>query len=381
MHYAVCTVLAEQLNFTLNLTLSSDYGWNYGNGTYSGLIGKLQREEIDFTAAGALMRSDRMDIGDLTVGTFIARTVAIYKQPPLSSVNNIFTLPFVPNVWIVLLIVMSVFAVTLVFLIWISNWLHGVEMKLSFALDTVTLVFAAICQQGISVAATHYSIPARIATFTLFLCAVFLFTSYAACIVVLLQSASKTINTIVDLANKPITFSVQDTKHNYIYFNETVDENIKKIYFEKMKPQGAKAFTSPEIGVERVRNEFHSYLGEITLAYDIIAKTWQEHEKCSLSETEVYKIPLLTLYVVKKSGYKDVFKQKMIQQQEIGLKYRTTKKLMPQKQKCSANSGVIRFNSVSMKEIYPALIFLGYGICASWLLFIFEYIYKTQMDK
>jgi len=27
-----------------------------------------------------------------------------------------------------------------------------------------------------------------------------------------------------------------------------------------MKPQGAKAFTSPEIGVERVRNEFHSYL-------------------------------------------------------------------------------------------------------------------------
>jgi len=27
-----------------------------------------------------------------------------------------------------------------------------------------------------------------------------------------------------------------------------------------MKPQGASAFTSPEIGVERVRNEFHSYL-------------------------------------------------------------------------------------------------------------------------
>lgn len=51
---------------------------------------------------------------------------------------------------------------------------------------------------------------------------------------------------------------------------------------------------------------------EITLAYNIIAKTWQEHEKCSLSETELYKIPLLTLYVVKKSGYKDVFKQKYV---------------------------------------------------------------------
>jgi len=55
------------------LTTSADYGWNYGNGSYSGLIGELQRGEIDFTAAGALMRHDRMDIGDVTVGTFVAK--------------------------------------------------------------------------------------------------------------------------------------------------------------------------------------------------------------------------------------------------------------------------------------------------------------------
>jgi len=45
-----------------------------------------------------------------------------------------------------------------------------------------------------------------------------------------------------------------------IKLQETEDENIKKIYREKMKPQGSMAFTSPEIGVARVRNEFHSYL-------------------------------------------------------------------------------------------------------------------------
>jgi len=79
---------------------------------------------------------------------YVYRTVAIYKQPPLSSVNNIFTLPFVPNLWIVMFVVMSVFAVALIFLTWTSNWLHGIEMKFSIALDTVILVFAAICQQG-----------------------------------------------------------------------------------------------------------------------------------------------------------------------------------------------------------------------------------------
>lgn len=88
---------------------------------------------------------------------YVYRTVAIYKQPPLSSVNNIFTLPFVPNVWIVMFIIMLVFAVTLIFLIWMSNWLHGVKMKLSIALDTVTLVFAAICQQGTYKNKSHVS--------------------------------------------------------------------------------------------------------------------------------------------------------------------------------------------------------------------------------
>lgn len=73
---------------------------------------------------------------------------------------------------------------------------------------------------------------------------------------------------------------------------------------------------------------------------------------------------------------------RMIQQHEIGLKDRITKNIMPQKQKCvSANSGVARFDSVSMKEIYPALLFLGYGILTSWLLLLFEHIYKTHVDK
>lgn len=72
----------------------------------------------------------------------------------------------------------------------------------------------------------------------------------------------------------------------------------------------------------------------------------------------------------------------MIQQHEIGLKDRIAKNIMPQKQKCvSANSGVARFDSVSMKEIYPALLFLGYGILTSWLLLLFEHIYKTHVDK
>lgn len=70
---------------------------------------------------------------------------------------------------------------------------------------------------GLSI--TTHTTPARMATFILFLSAVFLFTSYAASIVVLLQSTSQAIKNRKDLADTAITFSVQDTRHNYIYFN------------------------------------------------------------------------------------------------------------------------------------------------------------------
>lgn len=114
---------------------------------------------------------------------------------------------------------------------------------------------------------------------------------------------------------------------------ETVDPHIKKIYLEKIKPQGEKGFTSPETGLERVRNQFHSFVVnigrterigstimtrnnhsqvEVASAHHIVAKTWQEHEKCNLIEMEFYKMPTITIYVIKNSGYKDVFKQKYV---------------------------------------------------------------------
>lgn len=46
-----------------------DNGWSYGNGSFSGLVGILQREESDFGATGSLIRRDRMTVIDYTIGT------------------------------------------------------------------------------------------------------------------------------------------------------------------------------------------------------------------------------------------------------------------------------------------------------------------------
>lgn len=79
---------------------------------------------------------------------FFCRTTAIYRRPPVSSVNNIFTLPFVLSVWIVLIFSSFTFTVTITFLTWALNKFKARKTRLSDALDTITMVLGAICQQG-----------------------------------------------------------------------------------------------------------------------------------------------------------------------------------------------------------------------------------------
>lgn len=47
-------------------------------------------------------------------------------------------------------------------------------------------------------------------------------------------------------------------------------------------------------------------------AYKLISQLWREEEKCGLSEIQLFKLPILALAVIKKSGYKDILKQKLV---------------------------------------------------------------------
>lgn len=54
----------------MSLMIVDNFGWDLGNGSFSGLTGKLQREECDFGGIGNFIRADRMTAIDYTVGTF-----------------------------------------------------------------------------------------------------------------------------------------------------------------------------------------------------------------------------------------------------------------------------------------------------------------------
>lgn len=78
------------------------------------------------------------------------------------------------------------------------------------------MAFGAVCQQG-----SNYiprTIPGRIATIMLFTSLMFLYSSYSANIVALLQSSSTSIQTLDDLLHSRLQVGVDDTVFNRFYF-------------------------------------------------------------------------------------------------------------------------------------------------------------------
>ncbi|CAH2018588.1 unnamed protein product [Acanthoscelides obtectus] len=111
----------------------------------------------------------------------------------------------------------------------------------------------------------------RTAYFIALISLMFLYTSYSANIVALLQSTTENIRTLEDLLNSRMTLGVHDVVYNHYYFEHAQDSIRKAIYQQKVAPKGQKAkFMSLEEGISRVRNEFLVS----TPNYRLLIKSW-----------------------------------------------------------------------------------------------------------
>eukprot|EP00102_Acyrthosiphon_pisum_P025866 XP_016663076.1 PREDICTED: glutamate receptor ionotropic, delta-1-like [Acyrthosiphon pisum] len=380
MHYEMIVTLTNQLNFKIDLTIDNDYGWSLGNGSFGGVTGLLQREEIDFSATGVFIRPDRMSVIDFTVGTIALRTTAIFRQPSLSSVHNILLLPFTFDVWLGICATLCAFVLTLVFLMRVNNYFAEKKYDTLNVLEIVTLVHGAICQQG-SNNSTLTLGSIRVVISILFFTSLFIYTSYSASIAALVQSNSNSIKSIKNIVESPMTFSAQISQYGKHYFEETEDLELRKLYKTKIVPSGNKSFVRAAEGMERIRTEFHGFQVEVMSAYKIISKEWREEEKCGLGEIQLFKIPLLSIALVKKSGHKDIFKQKLIQQMEVGLNKRIASQWLPPKPSCGSSGRAKQYVSVSVKETYVTLAIFGFGVCISLLIFILEVLQHAWTNR
>ncbi|XP_011705909.1 PREDICTED: glutamate receptor 1-like, partial [Wasmannia auropunctata] len=104
----------------VTFNISNSWGYNI-NGSWDGMIGMLQRREIDIGGTSAFMLAERFPIVEYIQLYTRTSFRFVFRRPLLSTIKNIFTLPFHRNVWIAI----AIFLVLVFCLLYVSmKWDH-----------------------------------------------------------------------------------------------------------------------------------------------------------------------------------------------------------------------------------------------------------------
>lgn len=217
--------LLEKLNATMNFSIMSTWGYyNKTSKQWSGMIGQLDRHEADIGGTALFLTPDRVAIIEYLSMATPTRAKFVFRAPPLSYVANIYTLPFNTKVWMSL----GGFLVLITIVVYLTysfeEYIRRNDNKWNMAklTDIILLTVGAICQMG-----SHKepkSKSGRVATMFLFITLLFLYTSYTANIVALLQSTTNSIRTLEDLLKSQLEFGVDDTPYNHYYFSVNINQ-------------------------------------------------------------------------------------------------------------------------------------------------------------
>jgi ionotropic glutamate receptor len=230
------------LNASKEIIIQKTWGYkNQTTGLYSGMAGDLQTGVANLggklleylwtlsnrVASGTplFFTTDRIDIIDYIAATTPTYMKFIFKAPPLTYVTNVFTLPFAASVWHYCFVMVAV-VVIFVYLVVLWEW-KEVKFRKTISgkrgdtlrpniFDVIMMEIGAITQQGSDV--EPQSIAGRIIFIFTLTTLMFLYTSYSANIVALLQSTTDSIKTLDDLLHSRIKLGVEDIVYAHYYF-------------------------------------------------------------------------------------------------------------------------------------------------------------------
>ncbi|XP_030768286.1 ionotropic receptor 75a-like [Sitophilus oryzae] len=383
--YVLVIDLASIYNISLNITYKDTWGYKNNKSEWSGMMGMLTRKEADIGGTSLFLTRERVDLIDYIAMITPTRSKFVFRQPKLSYITNVFVLPFDTKVWIstaVLIIIMIVSLFVLMKWEWkkktittVQNTSNSIELSDSF-MEIVLLTLAALSQQG--AAAMPSSTPGRIATIVLLIALMFMYVSYSANIVALLQTSSNSIKTLEDLLNSRITIGVDDTVYNHFYFS-TAEEPIRKaIYEKKVAPPGKPANYMPlEVGVRKMREGLFAFHMETGSGYKLVSEIFREDEKCGLQEIAYIQVVDPWFAIQKNSSYKEMLKIGLRLLQENGMQERENILIYTRKPVCTSKTST--FISVGIIDCYSAAVILAGGMIASIIVLILEvYVHKRM---
>lgn len=233
-NYFLTKYVAQYLNATVQFSYVDSWGYrNPETGRFNGMIGELQSDRADIGGTALFLTSDRIKEIDYLSMTTPTRAKFIFRSPKLSVTDNVFMLPFSISVWICIISFVCLSAVLLLIIISVelryTNIRYTGEIRLKL-LDTLMNMFGTSCQQGSYL--EPKSLPSRCLILLSLIILMFLYASYSANIVALIQSPSSKIRTLEDLLNSRLEAGAEDTVYNRYYFTVGLWKHVLGGHYE-----------------------------------------------------------------------------------------------------------------------------------------------------
>ncbi|CAG9795972.1 unnamed protein product [Diatraea saccharalis] len=315
---------------------------------------------------------ERLDVVSYTDMMAPFRVRFVFRQPPLSYVSNIYSLPFSTAVWVAILICTAVSTATLYVE---SKWENTVtksatQLNGSFG-DALLLTMSAVGQQGCVLEPQKYS--GRMAAWISFATLMLLYAAYSANIVVLLQAPSNSIRNLAQLADSSITIAANDVDYNHFVFSQYNDPVRMKIY-KKIDPEkGKRQFYDIKDGVERIRQGLFAFHSIVEPVYRRIEETFMENEKCDLQEVDFLNGFDPFIPVKKDSPYLELLRVTFKQIRESGIQSAVVGRSHVHRPLCGVGRGGAAFTSAGLRDLSPVLILMLYGTCAALVALLLEH--------
>ncbi|XP_055699183.1 glutamate receptor 3-like [Phlebotomus papatasi] len=366
------------LNATRTFIHRNSWGFqNKTTGQWHGMLGDILEGKAEIGGTSLFIIPERVSIIEYLTLTVSTHGAFIFRPPPLSYVTNIFYLPFQGYVWLSCLALL-ILCTSIFFLTWqwnlkiTENKQKNEQLRIS---DAVLTAVGAVTQQGSEREPRMMS--GKVSSFCLFVAMFFLYISYTANIVALLQSTTNSISTLKHLLDSNLEFGVEDIVYNRYYFPRMNEPIRKAIYETKIAPPGKKEkFLSPSEGIAKVRQGLFAFYTEGTRGYKLIEETFYESEKCGLMEIEYLQFTDPWFSIQKNSPYKEVMKVSLFKMKEFGVEHRESSKLYQKKPVCSAKGQ--NFDSVRLIDCYMTITIILSGYAMSFIIFVLEHLIKKR---
>ncbi|XP_053614291.1 glutamate receptor 1 isoform X2 [Plodia interpunctella] len=351
----------EMLNATPRYIFSHRWGYKQ-RGEWDGMINDLHTGNAELGTNCLVSDPQRLSVITYTDTLSSFRVRFIFRQPPLSYVSNIFSLPFSSSVWVAVAVCAAI--ATAAFYV-TSKWeakggTSPTQLDGSMG-DALLLTMSAVSQQGCVLEPRRVS--GRIMLWIFFAALMALYAAYSANIVVLLQAPSKSIRTLAQLANSKLTIAANDVDYNHFVFKLYPDP-VRVAISKRLEPEkGRGQFYDIKDGVERIRQGLFAFHSIVEPVYRQIEKTFLEYEKCDLVEVD-YLNGFEPLVPVKKdSPYLELLRIVFKQIRESGIQSAVNRRMQIPKPHCSGQ--VAAFSSVGILDLKPVMLLMVYGTLLS----------------